>query len=817
MSVLQIAMVAVEGTAYHFDRPYGYRIPATLAGRALPGARVTVPFGRGNRTRRGILLELVQGEAPKALMAVLDPEPLIQPGMLGLAAWIKAQTFCTLYEALRLMLPPGLDADIDTVYALNPEMPADAYSLLDGDEKRMVTLLQKGALSRRRLLGALGLDDGCEIPGELVGRGLLLAGEDVRDHSGGASVRVVRLKAPKEEALALLDGGRLTPKQKNALRALLDAGEATVKEIGYFSGASASVIGALVKKGVFEYARRRVFRRPVPTPAPGGEPKPELSPAQRDACERLWARCRSGEAGATLLYGVTGSGKTLVFLELIEHLRAEGKGVIVLVPEISLTPQTVARFTGRFGADVAVLHSGLSTGERFDEWQRVRGGGAHIVVGTRSAVFAPVHDLGLIIIDEEQEHTYKSESSPRYHARDVARYRCARSGAQLLLASATPCVETFFAANSGRYALIRLDERYGDAQLPQVITVDMKRELAAGNNTPVSRLLLRELQRNIERGEQSILLLNRRGYNTFAYCADCGRVMTCPNCSIALTYHDDNERLMCHYCGHSENAAHTCPACGSRHMRYSGSGTQRAEDTLAKLLPQARILRMDTDTTSARFSHEKILRRFAQEKYDILIGTQMVAKGLDFPNVTLAGILSADQTLYMDDFRAGERTFSLLTQVIGRSGRGRLSGRAIIQTGTPENEVIRLASQQDYDAFYASEIGLRRTLLYPPFCDICEIGFSGPDEEKVRDLARRFYGRLKEEALRRPEMPIRLMLPSPASICRLGGRTRYKILFKCKNDRNLRTLVSGLLCEFGADRANRSCVVFADINPLSVL
>ena len=816
MSALQTAMVAVEGTAYHFDKPYGYRIPAPLAPKAVPGVRVTVPFGRGNRTRRGILLELTEGDAPKSLLGVLDSEPLISPEMLGLAAWIRAQTFCTLYEALRLMLPPGLDADIDTVYELDPGMPADAYSLLSGDELRIVDMLRKGPASRRRLLGALGLDEACAVPGELAQRGLLMAGEDVHDHSGEASVRVVRLKASGEEALALLDGGKLTPRQKNALRALLDAGEATVKEIGYFSGASASVVGALVKKGVFEYARRRIFRRPVPVPS-AGEPKPELSPSQREACDSLLERCRSGEAGATLLYGVTGSGKTLVFLELIEHLRAEGRGVIVLVPEISLTPQAVARFTGRFGADVAVLHSGLSSGERFDEWQRVRGGGAHIVVGTRSAVFAPVHDLGLIIIDEEQEYTYKSESSPRYHARDVARYRCARSGAQLLLASATPCVETFFAANSGRYAIIRLDERYGDAQLPRVITVDMKQELAAGNDTPVSRLLLRELSQNIERGEQSILLLNRRGYNTFAYCADCGRVMTCPNCSIALTYHADNDRLMCHYCGHSENVAHVCPACGSRHMRYSGAGTQRAEDTLAKLLPQARILRMDTDTTSARFSHEKILRRFSQEKYDILIGTQMVAKGLDFPNVTLAGILSADQTLYMDDFRAGERTFSLLTQVIGRSGRGSLSGRAVIQTGTPENEVVRLASRQDYDAFYASEIELRRALLYPPFCDICEIGFSGPDEAKVRELSRQFYGRLKEEALRRPEMPIRLMLPSPASICRLGGRYRYKILFKCKNDRNLRTLVSGLLCEFGADRRNRSCAVFADINPLSVL
>ena len=811
-------LVAVEGVAYHYDRPYGYRIPPRLRGAARPGARVVVPFGRGSRARQGILLALADGEeATKPLLDVLDPQPLIRPELLELARWIAARTFCTLYEALRLMLPPGLGVELDRVYAVNPAMPADAFSLLSGDEARAVELLRKKPLTRRKLLRELGLDAGSELPDRLGARGLLTVGESAREHGGGRSVRLVRPAGSTEEARALLESGRLTPKQSAALRAVLRTGEASVKEVVYFAGVGPGVVAALVKKGILACTERRVPRRPSPLREAKPESVPELSPDQRAVCTELLRRCHSGRAGATLLYGVTGSGKTLVFLELIARLRAEGRGVIVLVPEIALTPQMVERFTARFGADVAVMHSGLSDTERLTEWRRVWQGAAHIVVGTRSAVFAPVRDLGLIILDEEQEHTYKSESAPRYHARDVARYRCAHSGAHLLLGSATPAVETAYAAKTGRYGLVTLPERYGGARLPRVILVDMKRELAAGNDSPVSRRLQRELEANLSRGEQSILLLNRRGYRTFVSCPDCGQVLTCPNCSISLTYHADNGRLMCHYCGYSAPPPESCPSCGGRHLRYAGTGTQRAEETLSRLLPGARILRMDTDTTSARQSHDRILSRFAAEKYDILVGTQMVAKGLDFPHVTLVGVLSADQTLYMEDFRAGERTFSLLTQVVGRCGRGSLSGRAVIQTFTPENDVIRLAARQDYGAFYASEIGLRRLLLYPPFCDICEIGFSAPQEERARELAGRFYARLSQEARRHPEMPLRLMPPVPAAVRRVGGRYRYQILFKCKNDKALRAMVAGLLRECGADRRSRACAVFADINPLSVI
>ena len=812
------ALVAVEGVAYHFDKPYGYRIPAGMA-EAQPGARVVVPFGRGDRARQGVVLSLVPsaGAGEKPLLELLDPRPLIPSELLDLARWIAARTFCTLYEALRLMLPPGLNVELDREYAVDASLPEDAFSLLSGDEARAVALLRRGPMTRSRLLRQLALDADSGMPDELVRRGLLKSGALAREHGGGRQVRLARLGVSRSQAEALLADGRLTPKQGAVLRTVMERGELALKEIAYFSGAGPGVSAALVKKGVLEFVERRVLPEREAPPAGGEEPAPELSPAQRAACDTLYARCRGGEPGATLLYGVTGSGKTLVFLELIGRLRADGKGIIVLVPEIALTPQTVRRFTARFGADVAVLHSGLSDGERLAAWRRVREGQAHIVVGTRSAVFAPVRNLGLIILDEEQEHTYKSESAPRYHARDVARYRCAHSGAQLLLGSATPAVETAYAARTGRYGLVELPQRYGGARLPQVILVDMKQELAAGNDSQVSRRLQAELEANTARGEQSILLLNRRGYNTFVSCADCGHVLTCPNCSISLTYHADNGRLMCHYCGYSSPPVQSCPVCGGHHLRYAGTGTQRAEETLARLLPGARILRMDTDTTSARQSHDRILRRFSEGKYDILVGTQMVAKGLDFPNVTLVGVLSADQSLYLDDFRAGERTFSLLTQVVGRSGRGSLSGRAVIQTFTPENDVIRLAARQDYDAFYQAEIELRRSLLYPPFCDICEIGFSAPQESRARELAGWFYSRLTEEAGRHPDMPLRLMPPVPAAVSRVGGRFRYKILFKCRNDKALRAMVAALLRECGADRRSRSCAVFADINPLSAV
>lgn len=821
MSGLKIAQVAVDGTAYHYDRPYSYHIPDELAKQAVPGVRVTVPFGAGNKSCRGIIVSVsVAEEQCKPLLSVVDKEPLIAPKMIALAVWIKDQTFCTLYEALRLMLPAGLNLQITKVYGVCPDIPDETISMLSPDAQSMIEFLSRSRapVDRKRLTDVVGLDEKSPLPDLLAAQGIITCKDCVLDHSPEASARMVRLIISDGEAEALLQRqGELTKKQKSALKTVLDAGAATVKEVMYFSGVSASVVNTLVKKGILEQYEKRVFRDPYKNMAKGTAAPEKLSVQQQRAYEGLAELYNKKEACASLLFGVTGSGKTQVFMRLMDDVRADGKSVIVLVPEISLTPQAVSRFYARFGKDVAVLHSGLSLGERLDEWQRVKNGGAGIVVGTRSAIFAPLKNLGLIIIDEEQEYTYKSESSPRYHARDVARFRCAKENAMLLLASATPSVDSFYAAQHGRFHLTRLDQRFGDAHLPDVLLVDMKQELLRGNTGPISETLAEELDANLKNGSQSILLINRRGYNTFVSCSQCGHVLTCPNCSIALTYHNANGRLMCHYCGYSAEQNAKCPECGGSFLRYSGTGTQKAQKAVEELFPSARILRMDMDTTSGRYSHEKMLEKFGSKQYDILIGTQMVAKGLDFAGVTLVGVLSADQSLYMDDFRAAERTFSLLTQVVGRAGRSSSPGRAVIQTQTPENDVIRLASQQDYDAFYHCEISLRKELLYPPFCDICEIGFSGIDENAVKVASLDFFERLKKAVFSDGKLPVRIVGPSAAGVLKVAGRYRYRIIIKCRNNRRFRALLAGVLTGCGKGRLYRKIAVFADMNPLDFM
>lgn len=623
---------------------------------------------------------------------------------------------------------------------------------------------------------------------------------------GAASTRYARLLAQCEEDLP-----KLTPKQKSVVNLLFDIGSASVSEICEFCSVGAAVVKNLEKYGVLEIFDKEVYRTPYKPEAEPDTREIMLSPSQQKAYDAYCAMLENG-GGTGLLYGVTGSGKTQVYMKLIDAVLAMGRDVIVLVPEISLTPQTLGLFHARYGDKVAVMHSSLSLGERNDEYKRADRGEAKIVVGTRSAVFAPLHNLGMIVIDEEQEHTYKSERTPKYDAVEAARFRCGYNKALLLLTSATPRIASYSNALRGKYKLCELDERYGGANLPQVIKVDMKQEMKRGNLSPISCELRAMLAETLENKMQAILLINRRGYNTFIACNDCGHVLTCPNCSISLTYHSYGNVLSCHYCGYAKRLDNTCPECGGENIRYSGYGTQRIEDEVGALFPEARILRMDADTTSSRFSHDRLFADFAQHKYDILIGTQMVAKGLDFPDVDLVGVVNADNSLYNENFNSSERCFDLITQVVGRCGRRDKTGRAVIQTVNPDNEIIEYASMQDYKSFYENEIELRRMMIYPPYCDIFSVLFSGEKENSVALCAGEFFETLKNINSQRREKII-ILGPAPAKISKINNCYRYRIFVKCKNSKNIRTMFNDVLKNISKIKDYRDVSVSFDMNP----
>ena len=822
MSLVSIARVAVDQTAYHYDKPFDYIIPENLRAAARPGCRVTVPFGGGNRTRQAIILECLEGDGDKLkmLLNVPDEAQVLTPEFLMLAQWLKETCFCTLYEAVRLMLPTGISLKLVNSYAVPPAEPGEKRTLpaLAPEDLRIVDFLTRyaGLLAEDKLARKLDMDPKeCEKRlRALAAQGILLCAQSAVQKMNDASVKMVRLTEGMDAP-----GLKLTDRQKLVADLLRSEGDAAVREVCYYTGVTPAVVQALVQKGCAEYYEAVVSRsRYLDEPdAPIDPDAITLTDLQQEAFDGLLRQYRGG-GGNALLYGVTGSGKTSVFLKLIHEAVRAGDNVILMVPEIALTPQLITLFHRCFGRKIAVLHSGLSLGERMDEWKRIRRGEAQIAIGTRSAVFAPFEKVGLIVMDEEQEASYKSESAPRYHARDVARFRCGYHKGLLLLSSATPSMESRYHAQTGRYRLYRLPKRYSTAGLPQVEVIDMNEERDKGTFTSISPTLAQALEDNLRMRRQSIVLLNRRGYNTFLSCGQCGEVVCCPNCSISLTYHAANHRMMCHYCGYSVPFTEKCPYCSQMAVRYAGAGTQRAEEELVSLFPDARILRMDTDTTMARYAHEEKLAAFAQGKYDIMIGTQMVAKGLDFPNVTLVGILSADQALYGDDFRCYERAFSLLTQVIGRSGRGKEGGRAMIQTLTPENPIIPMAATQDYETFYRQEIALRQARLYPPFADLCVVGFSGEQELQVRNAAKWFLEQLIEEAKTNyPGLPLRVIGPAPASVYRVNQKFRYKILLKCRGSAAFRKMMAELLVRQGKNKDFTHVSVYADMNPDNIL
>ncbi|MBQ3049990.1 MAG: primosomal protein N' [Oscillospiraceae bacterium] len=784
--------IAVEKTAFHFDRLFSYLVPSALCNDVFPGKRVLVPFGGANSHRQGMIFSVSETEdvtGYKSILSVLDKEPVLGKAQLNLAVYITENTYCTYYEAVKAMLPPGIGYEIHFKYELAENYAAKAA----GNEAalRVTEYLESknGEDTAENIKKLCGVDD--VLLRSFAADGILTVSEQTDRRIGDKTCLMAELSPHSEDIIGTV---KLTAKQQAVVDFLTDNSCASVKEIEYFTGSTRAVCDGLVKRGIIRYNADAVYRRPYESCDQTEDASAiELTSEQQKAYDGLCEQYDSGKRGGALLFGVTGSGKTRVYLKLIQHVIDSGEDVIVMVPEISLTPQTMRHFRSYFGDTTAIIHSGLSMGERLDEWKRINERKARIVIGTRSAVFAPVKKLGMIIMDEEQEHTYKSDSAPRYHAKDAARFRCAGEGAMLLLASATPSIESYYNAKNGKYSLYTLKQRYGGAVLPSVNVVDMKIELLDGNVDVMSALLSEEIEYNLSVGEQSILLINRRGYNTVVKCAQCGSVASCPNCSIALTYHRANERLMCHYCGYSVPAQGTCPECGSKFVRYDGAGTQKLEEELQKRFSGARVLRMDADTTMSKLSYEKAFKSFADGEYDIMLGTQMIAKGLDFPNVTLVGVLSADSALFGDDFRSYEKTFSLVTQVVGRCGRADKKGRAFIQTYSPENPVIEFASHQNYEAFYEYELANRKIMLYPPFCDICAIGFTGERESAVVDCARAFIAELKKQASALEKMPLRVIGPTPSAVVKVGNKYRYKVIIKCVNNKRFKELLKSVL------------------------
>ena len=810
METADIAKVAVSAAPYSIDKPYDYLIPAPLVERALPGVRVTVPFGRGNRTSEGIILAVGRGEklpSLKPLGDLLDAEPVLDREGIQLALWLRSRYFCTLFEAVKTILPAGLWYHLQEVWTLTGRLPEHPVS---GGEAVLEALeTSDGSAPLEALRDACG-EDTASVLHALQKAGAVRCATSARRQVSDKTRRMVELAMDAQEALAMVESGRrASPVRREVVQLLASAGRTSAAEVSYFTGASMQSLRNMEKSGLITFSQEEELRISQPEdPVEPGAPI-VLSEEQETAFRQILALTGTGRPEAILLQGVTGSGKTQVYLRLVQEVLSQGKTAMVLVPEIVLTPQMMRKFTSYFGQEVAMLHSGLRMTERYDQWKRIRRGEARVVLGTRSAVFAPLQNLGLIVMDEEQEGSYQSENPPRYHTRDVAKYRCGRSNAVLVLGSATPSVETAWAAEQGSYHLATLKSRYNRQALPRVIVSDMRKEIRNGNGGLIGGDLYRELSANLERGEQSILFLNRRGNSRMLLCGECGYVPECPRCSVALTYHSANGRLMCHHCGHSERAPERCPECGGL-MKHVGAGTQKVEEELRELFPGTEVLRMDADTTAA--GHGPILRRFRQERIPILLGTQMVAKGLDFENVTLVGVLSADLSLYVESFRAPERTFSLLTQVVGRAGRGDKQGRAVIQTYTPENDVIQCAARQDYDSFYQSEIRLRQLRRCPPFADWFLFTLSGAEEGCVLRAAAAVRETLRRLWNNDPETEV--LGPAPAPVLKVNNRYRYRCQLVRRNDRATRERVDSVLRWFAGERQFRGVNLFVDCNPM---
>ena len=810
-----IAKIAVAAANFAIDKPYSYSVPENLT--VQPGQRVVLPFGRANKRTEGIVLMVAEGSADKlkAIEGCLDEMPVLTESQLRLAAFLRERYFCTFFDAARVMLPAGLWFRTRMNVTLTEDRSWKGKALRKENAAAVLELLENlGGQAEEEALRNLIPDEDAlsEVLNYLTRKKWVSAQTDYLRKTHDKSEKIAALAVSAEEAMAYAEK---RPKsavlQRQVLELLCSVGSAAVKDLCYFTGASTATVNRLEEKGYLTLTERPVLRCREIRPAQLDGPL-VLNSEQQKCFEGLSAQMGAEAPGVALLYGVTGSGKTSVYIRLIQTCLARGKAAMLLVPEIALTPQLLGVLAAYFGDQVAVLHSSLSAAERYDQWKRVKSGDAKVIVGTRSAVFAPCTP-GLIILDEEQEHSYKSESSPRYSAKEVAIWRGAKEGALVLLGSATPSIESMYRAKSGAYKLYTLHERYNGRPLPEVDIVDMREELKLGNDTSLSVPLREAILQTRDAGRQTILLLNRRGNSRALVCIDCRQTPECPRCSVKLTYHSANHRLMCHYCGFSQPAPERCPSCGGP-LKTIGTGTQKVQQELNALFPDMGVSRMDTDTVSAVNTHEKILEHFQKENIPILLGTQMVAKGLNLPNVTLVGVLDADMSLYTGGYRAGETTFNMLTQVVGRAGRGDTSGRAVIQTLAPEHQIIKLAAQQDYDGFYDLEIQLRRAQNVPPFGDLAAVIFTGQEETFVLRGAAKFRDSLNACLRQTPytEETCTVLGPAPCLVPKINYNFRYQLTLRCRMSRPLRQLLAYLLRQFSRDKANRGVSAFIDVN-----
>ncbi len=800
----KIVRVIISNIIKKIDRPYDYLYPFD---DDPVGRRVIVPFGKANTPRKALVLECFEAEAEQSLKSVidtLDETPVISREQIPLISFLKDQYFIPYYRALGCLLPAGLDYKVGKAYcytgAAFDERYADLVTFVKS--KRKAVALDAFPVELRPLI-KMAVDDGV-LAEQVQGKRVL----------GDLADKMLTLAVSCEEAEQYL--ASLSPRfegQKELLRMLIDHTNVAVKEALYMTGCSVSSVHTLEKNGMIRIFLQPRMRTPYATVTKAIDSSGvKLNSAQKAVYDSISANLDSGKS-VHLIHGITGSGKTHVYMKLMDDVLSAGKSVLFMVPEISLTPQTLAKFYARYGQKVAVIHSGLSMGERLDEWKKIRASQCSLVVGTRSAVFAPINHLGLIIMDEEHEASYKSESAPKYHARDVAKFLCAKQNIPLILGSATPSLESYRSASIGKYTLHTIADRFNSFPLPEVEMVDMRQEYQNGNLSFLSDSLKEQLIETLAQKQQAILFLNRRGAHTSVVCQKCGHVLKCPNCDISMTYHSANDRCICHFCSYSIKMYSSCPVCGDKHIKMLGLGTQTVEKQLTEILPEARILRMDMDTVSNYISYQTMLTDFAEGKYDILLGTQMVAKGLNLPGVTLVGVLQADMSLYIDDFRAGERTFSLLTQVCGRSGRAEKVGKAVIQSYSPEHEVLRFAKEQNYISFYDYEIKFRQAINYPPFCDIALFMISADLQQVANKASVALFESLQAHAEGdASDIPLRLLRPGAPRIAKVNDKFRMQMVVKCRNSSKFRHLADVCMDEI---MNQYNVLISVDINPLS--